>query len=264
MGFRVLALSGFFTAVFTGVGAVVGSIWGLEGAVKMGIAFFFFSLALDLFSYWYSPGFILKKYRAKPCNEKWLDEMVKKLARNAKVPKPKVYILPIDLPNSFATGRGKEYAVCLTEGLLSMNRGEIEGVISHELWHIANRDIFIQSVTAVISNVLLSTVVFAPLALLLTKLAISEEREYRADYYGSRFSRKPMDLANALSKMNEIARHNPMEGSLAFECLWIVNPFRREGFAGMLSTHPPTARRVKRLEDMVHEGMPEPPEATEV
>jgi len=265
MGFRVLALFGFFTVIFTVIGAIIGNlIWGFKGLLFLGALFFLISLVINFVSYLYSPKIILRGYKAKLSKDKGLNEMVERLAINAKITKPKVYVLPIDVPNSFATGGGRETAVCVTEGLLNMTKGEIESVVSHEMWHIANNDILIQNVTAVVANILRSTIVFIPLAIFLVKLSISEEREYRADYYGSRFSGKPGDMASALNKINEIARHNPMESSNAFECLWTVNPFKREGIASAFSTHPPTARRVKRVEEMEHEGIPEPPEATEV
>ncbi len=265
MGFRVLALLGYFTVIFTVVGLLIGNfIWGFEGLVLLGGVFFLISLIVDSVSYSYSPKIILGKYKAKPSEDKDLNEMVEGLAINAKIPTPKVYILPVDVPNSFATGRGKEAAVCVTEGLLNMNKGEIKSVVAHEIWHIANNDILIQNVASVIANILYSTFVLSPLAIFLVKLSITEEREYRADYYGSRFSGKPKDLATAINKINETVRQNPMGGSPAFESLWIINPFKREGFKGAFSTHPPATRRVKRLEDMEHEGIPEPPEATEV
>jgi heat shock protein HtpX len=266
MGFRVLALFGFFTIIFTVIGFVIGGlIWGFQGLVFLGGVFFLVSLVINSLSHWYSPKIILRKYNAKLSEDKELNDMVDRIAVNAKIPTPKVYTLPIDVPNSFATGTSKEKAsICVTEGLLSMNKGEKESMISHEIYHIANKDILIQNVTAVIANILHFTVIFIPLAVFLTKLAISESREYKADYYGSRFSRKPGEMASALNKINEIARQNPMESSPAFECLWIVNPFKREGLEGMFSTHPPTARRVKRVEEMEHEGIPEPPELVEV
>ncbi len=266
MGFRVLALFGFFTIVMTVIGVVIGSlIWGFQGLVFLGVLFFLVSVVMNIAYHSRSNKVILRRYKAKPSENEGLNDIVEKLATNAKIPVPKVYILPIDVPNSFATGKSRENAmVCVTEGLLNMNKGEIEGVVAHEIYHIANKDILIQNAAAVVANMFHLTFVLSPLAVFIVKLAISERREYKADYYGSRFSRKPGELASALNKMNEIARHNPMEGSTAFECLWMVNPFKREGWEGMFSTHPPTARRVKRVEDMEHEGIPEPPEATEV
>ncbi|MEE9323670.1 MAG: M48 family metalloprotease [Candidatus Aenigmarchaeota archaeon] len=265
MGFRVLALFGFFTVIFTAIGILTGNmVWGFRGFVLLGFLFFLASIFINSVAYLYSHKIILGIYNAKPSGDKGLNEIVDRLVINAKIPKPKVYTIPVDVPNSFATGKGKETAVCVTEGLLSMNKGEIESVVAHEIWHIANNDILIQNVTAVVANILRSSIILIPLAIFLVKLSISEGREYRADYYSSRFSGKPKDTASALNKINEIARHNPMEGSPAFECLWIANPFKRGGFEGMFSTHPPTARRVKRIEDMEHEGIPEPSEATEV
>ena len=145
-----------------------------------------------------------------------------------------------------------------------MNKGEIESVMAHEVWHIKNNDVLIQSVASVASQILRLTVIFIPLAVLILRMSMAESREYRADYYGTRLSGKPKDMASALKKINETVRANPMESSPAYEGLWIVNPFKRDGLTGMFSTHPPSARRIKRVDDMYHEGMPEIPEATEV
>ena len=272
MPFRVLALFGFFVVVSTVVGALAGIFinWlfrlGMPGLVLFfATLFFLVSVVMSIAYHSRSYKSILRKYKAKPSENEELNDMVDKLAINAKIPTPKVYILPIDIPNSFATGRSQEKAcICVTEGLLKLNKGEIESVIAHEIWHIANNDILIQDAAAVVANTFRWTFILSPLAVFVVKLALSGSREYRADYYGSRFSKKAGELASALRKINEIVLHNPMGGSPAFEPLWIINPYKRDGFPGMFSTHPPTARRVKRVEDMEHEGIPEPPEATEV
>lgn len=266
MSFRVMALFGLFMFIMTAIGVAIGGILGSLAMIFLfGSAFFIASLATSLVTHWRAPQMILGRYNAKESDNEKLNGIVERMAMNAKIPKPKVYILPIDVPNSFSTGVGREKAaICVTEGILSMNKGEIEGIVSHEAWHIYNNDIIIQSVTSMLAHILYSTVVLSPVAVLLKKMAISELREYRADYYGSRFSKKTKDLAAAIGKINEIARHNPLHSSPAFECIWMVSPFRREGVEGMFSTHPPSARRIKRLEEMEHEGIPEPPVVTEV
>ena len=266
MGFRVLALLGFFTIILTALGMLIGYILlGTEGAIFLGQLFLILSLILNVVARFSSSRLILRRYNARMSKNKELNDMVDRMAVNAKIPTPKVYILPIDIPNSFSTGRNaKGASLCVTEGLLNLNKGEIESVVAHEIWHIANKDIMIQSVTAVIANFMRYTVVLFPFAVFITRIAISRKREYKADYFGTLFAKKPKDMASALNKINDVVRNNPMKGSPAFECIWIVNPFKRARLSGMFSTHPPTARRAMRVEEMDHEGMPEHPEATEV
>lgn len=261
---KVIGIALFFTLVFTAIGFLIGGLFGAQAALISGTTFFLASLVINAVAYWYSPGIILRRYKAKPSDDKEFNDIVEKVALNAKTPKPKAYVMPIDVPNSFATGRGEKAAVCATEGLLSMNRGEIEGVVGHGMLHIKDGDTLVQDFVSVLANMLHYTVVLTPLAVLILKISLNPTREYAADYYGSRFSKKPKDMAAALNKMSETARQNPMHSSPAFESIWIIDPFRRDGLPSWFSTDPPTARRVKRLDEMVHEGMPEPPEATEV
>jgi heat shock protein HtpX len=265
MVLRLLEISLFFTAVFTAIGFLVGSIWGLWFSFLLGIVFLLVSLLMNAMSYVYASRMILKKYNAKPSDDNELNDIADMMALNAKIPKPKVYMIPVDVPNSFATGTSKTKAmVCVTEGVLSMNRGEKENIIAHEIRHIANNDILVQNFAVTTAGILHKTRILTPLAIAIVRISLSERREYAADYYASRYSGKPKDLASALNKISETARQNPMKGSPAFEGIWIINPFKREGLGLTFSTHPPTARRVKRVEEMAHEGMPEAPEATEV
>lgn len=265
MVFRVIGVSLFLIAISTVIGSLAGFLLsGFRGLFFLGGVLFLLSLLLVAFILLYSPSIILRRYKAKLSENKELNEIVDRMAMNAKIPMPRVYILPLDVPNSFAVGRGKNNAaVCVTEGLLTLNKGEIESVVAHEIWHIANDDILVQEFVSVLAAILRLTVILIPLAVFIVKLALSERIEYRADYYATRFAKKPMDTASALSKMSETARQNPMGGSPAFESIWAINPFRREGVRRWFYVHPPTARRKKRLEEMAHEGMPETYEGTE-
>jgi len=270
MATRTAGIALLFIAVATAIGFVIdlilsgmSGLFGLNGIVFFSLLFFLLSLLLSAAVHLYATGIIIRRYHAKSSEDKDLNGMVDRMAVNAKIPTPKVYIAPIDVPNAFATGRGDKASVCVTEGLLSLNTGEKESVVAHEIRHIANSDTLVQDFAVVLANILRYTVVLIPLAIAILKFSLSERREYHADYYGSRLSGKPADMASALGKMSETARQNPMSGSPAYESIWTIDPFKREGLARMFSTHPPTARRAKRLEDMIHEGMPEPPEATE-
>jgi heat shock protein HtpX len=261
---KVFGIALFFTMIFTLIGLAVGSLFGLPAALLLGALFFLVALLLNIISYWYSPDIILRRYKAKVSTNKEINDIVERMAINAKIPVPKAYLLPMDVPNSFATGRGEKAAIGVTEGLLSLNKGEIEGVVAHGIWHIKDGNVSVQDFACVLAHMLHYTVILIPLAVLLLKFSLNPTREYFADYYGSRFSRKPRDLAAALGKMSETARQNPLRGSPAFEGIWILDPFKREGLPRWFSTDPPTARRKKRLEDMLHEGTPEPPDVTEV
>jgi heat shock protein HtpX len=250
---------------------------------------FILAIIINFTSYWYSADIVIRMYHAKPFENEELNKMVESLAINAKVPKPKVYIIPNDIPNAFATGRNPANAIiCVTKGLLTLTNEEIEGVLAHEVSHIRNNDLLISTIAATIGGAisyiaqigywslffrdrrneggilgLILIIIFAPLAALLIRLAVSRTMEYKADYTGAVLTRKPRALASALKKINEVARHNPLHGSTAFSNLWIVNPFKRDWFSNLFSTHPPILRRVKRLEDMEHEGIPEPYEREE-
>jgi heat shock protein HtpX len=265
MELKAIGVSLFLFAVSTSIGCLVGyAILGMFGLVFGGVFMFILAVILVAFAWFYSASLILKKYKAKPSENAELNEIVSEMALNAKIPTPKVYVTPHEFPNSFSVGRGKRtYAVCFTEGMLSLNKGEIESIAAHEIWHIKNGDTHVQELVAVVAAVLRLTVIFIPVSVFIIKMVLSERIEYRADYYASRLAKKPVDLASAISKMSDAARQNPMRGSPAFESIWSVNPFKREGKRMWFYVHPPTARRRKRLEEMFHEGMPDTYEATE-
>ncbi|NIO22990.1 MAG: M48 family metalloprotease [Candidatus Aenigmarchaeota archaeon] len=275
---RTVLLLGFMTAILLAVGFVIGGFFGMTLALVLAIV-------INFVTYWYSDRIVIRIYRAKPTDNEKLNHMVDRLAVEAKIPKPRVYLVPSDVPNAFATGRNPDRAVvAVTEGLMNLDDDEIEGVLAHEIAHVRNKDILISAVAATIAGAisylaqigywsvflgggrrgggsligLIMIIIFAPLAAFLVKLAISRAEEYKADFVGATLTKKPGALASALKKINEIARENPMRGSAATSHMWIVNPFKSDWFTGLFSTHPPVARRVKRLEDMQHEGTPEP------
>lgn len=261
-----------------GVGFLVGGRGGMMIA-------FLFALGGNVFSYWYSDKVVLKMYRAQRVSETdqpRLYNMVRELAHRAGLPMPKVYIIPSDTPNAFATGRNPEHAaVAVTRGIMHLlDENELRGVIGHELAHVKNRDILISTIAAVFAGAismlayfaqwaaifgggrsddrggggligLLATIIFAPIAAMLIQMAISRSREYLADEKGARFHGNPRDLANALRKLHKGVQAIPMRANNATAHMFIVNPlFGRRGLSSLFSTHPPMEERVKRLEAM--------------
>jgi heat shock protein HtpX len=266
---KVFVLMAGLTALFAGIGQVVG---GQSGAVfALGIA-----AVMNLVMYWSSSTLVLKSYRAQKITAAQapeLYEMVDRLRQRAGLPMPTVAIAPHAQPNAFATGRSPEKAVvCVTEGLLQMmSREELEGVIAHELAHIKNRDMLLQTVTATLAGAIsnlawfgmffggrdedsspiggLLMVILAPIAATMIQLAISRQREFKADAVGAEITGRPDGLANALRKLDAAARRIPMEVAPAAAPLAQVNPLAAHGggFAKLFSTHPPTAERVEKL-----------------
>ena len=250
-----------------------GAIGGKYGAIlALGLAG-----AGNFISYYYSDKLVLKAYRAQelPPNHK-ITLMVERLASKAGLPMPKVYMIDQQQPNAFATGRNPENAaVAVTRGLVQgMNDNELAGVIGHELGHIANRDILIGTIAATLAGAitylgyaahfglggrnnensnplfLLLAIILAPLAATLIRMAISRTREYKADAYGARVSGNPLYLSSALSKLENWSKQIPMRGNEATSHMFIVHPFRGGGFSKLFSTHPSTAERIRRLNEM--------------
>lgn len=268
---KLFVLMAAMTALFIGVG---GSIGGQSGMLLALIL----AGGMNFFMYYASDRMVLRMYRAQVVTEREapaLYAMVDRLRQRAGLPMPTVAVAPHAQPNAFATGRNPEHAVvCVTEGLMQLIRGEeLEGVIAHELAHIKNRDMLLQTVTATmaaaISNLAwfgmfaggrdeeggghpimgLLMVVLAPIAASLVQLAISRQREFKADQVGAEICGRPIALAGALLKLEAGARQIPMHVAPAAAPLAQVNPlaFSGSGFARMFSTHPPTAERVARL-----------------
>lgn len=251
--------------------AVGGWIGGMQGAIVA----FVMSLLMNVISYWFSDKIVLKRYRAREVSSSdnsHLYNMVEKLAANADLPMPRVYIVPDKTPNAFATGRNPSHAaVAATEGILQLlTDDELEGVMAHELSHVKNRDTLTSTVAATIvgaitllgqlgryggssknkNPLVLVGLLLLPFAALLMRMAISRVREYAADQGGAKISGKPMGLANALNKLGKGVALNPISrGNPSDSHLFIVNPFRG-GIQSLLSTHPPMEERISRLMDL--------------
>ncbi len=272
--FNTMLLFLSLVMILVGAGWLIGGIWG--GLIGLALA-----AGINLWAYWYSDRIVLRIYKAEPTNDYKLTGMAKKLAKEAGIPAPRIYMVKASsmVPNAFATGRNPENAsICLTGGMLSLDDDEIEAVMAHEMAHIKNRDTLVQMMAATIAgavsylaqigywslfvyddsggrgNILsvILVVIFAPIAAILLKLAISRNREFGADYTGAHLSRKPRALASALKKIDQLSRERPMtiKGGSATSHLWIVNPLKPDWFNGLFSTHPDTEERIKRLVDL--------------
>ena len=230
------------------------------------------SALMNFGSYWFSDSIVLKMYNARPVTQAEapvLYEAVASLANKAAIPVPKVYIIPSETPNAFATGRNENHAaVAVTSGLLKlMNREEVEGVIAHELSHIKHKDILISTMAATIASAVvllsrwsmffgsddgsavsaLAVAIIAPVAATLVQMAISRSREYEADAGSARITGDPEALANALMKLSGAARQKPLGANPATAHMFIVNPLSGGTIMGLFSTHPPVEKRVAKL-----------------
>jgi heat shock protein HtpX len=280
--FKTTLLLGVLTALIVWIGHLFG---GRQGMVLA----FILAIGMNFFSYWYSDRIVLKMYRARevtPQENPRLYEMVSHLAGRADLPVPRIYIIPDDSPNAFATGRNPEHAVvAVTEGLLQfMDREEIMGVLSHELAHVKNRDVLIGSIAATLAGAIMIVAsmarwtaflgggsdddkggglgavglivmsILAPIAAMLIQMAISRSREYHADASGASFAGQPYGLANALEKLGAYSRRLPMQASPQTAHMFIVNPLRGGNFANWFSTHPPLEERIARLRGRTRGG----------
>ncbi len=269
--FNTAVLLGTLTGIFLLIGFVIGGFFGITIALVIAVL-------INFISYWYSDRIVLGIYRARPSKNPSLNRRVEELAREAKIPKPRVYTIRTEIPNAFATGRNpRNAAICLTEGLFELENDELDAVIAHELGHIKNRDILVSTLAATIAGAiaylaqigywsmflgagnrrgegnilaLLMMVILAPIAALLIRLAISRSMEFRADRTGALITKKPHALASALRKISEFSREHPLKGSSATSHMWIVNPFRKDWFNSLFSTHPPVEKRIERLEEI--------------
>jgi heat shock protein HtpX len=271
-GLRTTLLLATLTGLFVVIGFAIGG-------QSTALIFLIGAAIFNFFAYWFSDRIALKMSGAKPVEESEaprLYQMVRELTTRAGLPMPRLYVIPHDQPNAFATGRNpKNSAVAVTRGITRLlSEDELRGVVSHELAHIRNRDILVQSVAATIGGAItylaymllwfggdedsgplglvgaLALVLLAPLAASLIQLAISRQREFSADATGAEFSGNPESLASALLRLEEGAKAIPMQVNQAAEPLFIVKPFRGGGIASLFSTHPPIEERVRRLRQM--------------
>jgi heat shock protein HtpX len=275
---KTALLLGLLTALIMIVGQALGGRSGL--VIAFGLA-----IVMNLGSYWFSDKIVLSMYGARELSQAdapGIHTMVEELARNGGLPKPRIMIIAQVSPNAFATGRNPEHAVvAVTEGLLRLlSPDEVRGVLAHELGHVKNRDILIQSVAAVLGGAIvmmanmfqfaaifgggrsdedgegpgllggLAMAILAPIAASLIQMAISRSREFLADATGARLSGTPLALAGALGKLDNYAHQIPMQANPATENMFIVNPFGGLSMASLFSTHPPTEERIRRLREM--------------
>jgi heat shock protein HtpX len=271
-GLRTTLLLATLTGLFVAIGALIGGS-------STALLFLFMAAIFNMGAYWFSDKIALKMSGARPVSEgeaPRLYQMVRELTTRADLPMPKLYVIPQEQPNAFATGRNpKNSAVAVTAGIMTrLSEDELRGVVAHELAHIRNRDVLIQSVAATIGGAItylaymlvwvggddnnsplgiigaLAMVLLAPLAASLIQLSISRQREYSADATGAQICGNPESLASALLRLEESAKAIPMQVNQAAEPLYIVKPFRGKGMAAMFSTHPPIEERVRRLRQM--------------
>ena len=278
---KTFFLFALLTAVLVGVGWVVGGVSGM-------IIFLVLAAVLNFSSFWFSDKIALKASGAREVTqdeEPRLHAIVAEVANMAGIPKPRVYVINTDTPNAFATGRSANHAaVAITTGIARiLDERELRGVLGHELGHIRNHDILISTVVATVAGAitmiawmlqwslffgggrrdsrdnpfgifaLLATVILAPIAASLIRLAISRSREYQADATGARMVHDPEALASALLKLNQGVQMRPLPATgvnQAIAHLYIVNPLKAQGMSNLFSTHPPIEERVHRLYQM--------------
>lgn len=269
---------GFLTALIVAVGGLIG---GRDGLVMA----FVFAIATNVMSYWFSAPMALAMSRARPISQAEapeLYEIVGRLANEAKIPMPTVYLIDDDSPNAFATGRDPAHsAIAVTRGITQLlTLGELEAVLAHELGHVKNRDILISTIAAVLAGVVttiahygmyfgtgyssnnddnrpanpifvLLLIILAPLAASLINLGISRSREFEADATGAHICGRPLALASALAKIEKLSQFRPMTAANpALSSLYIAQPNQAGWLMNLFSTHPPMIERIARLQEM--------------
>jgi heat shock protein HtpX len=269
---KTVLLLGLLSGILLVIGEALG---GQQGLVLM----FGMAVVMNFVSYWFSDKIVLKMYRAQEVGpEHKLSILTRRLATQAQLPMPKVYVIPDASPNAFATGRNPSHAaVAATEGIMRLlNDQELEGVIAHELAHVKHRDILISSVAATVAATImmtarlagyaamfggssrddregsnpiamLATLIFAPMAAMLVQAAISRSREFLADAGGAKIAGSPHGLINALRKLELGSKQIPLDANPATAHMFIIKPFSAGGLLSMFSTHPPTEQRIQAL-----------------
>jgi heat shock protein HtpX len=280
-GFKTTVLLAGLTAFFLIMGQYLGGQNGL-------IIAFIFAAVMNLGSYWFSDKIVLAMYRGKQVNASEAPELynlVAELTQSARMPMPRIYIIPQETPNAFATGRNPEHAaVAVTEGILRiLSRDELKGVLAHELSHVQNRDILIGSIAATLAGAIMMLAsmarwtaflggmgrsddneggggggiiglivmsILAPIAAMLIQMAISRSREFQADATGAALVGNGRGLAGALQKLEYASKRIPMDVSPQTAHMFIVNPLSGRSLMNLFSTHPPIEERIKRLREM--------------
>jgi len=275
--FKTAILLALLTAMLVLLGGAVGGRQGMLVA-------FCIALVMNFVSYWWSDKIVLRMYGAQPIEEAQapgLYAMVHRLASKAGIPMPRVYLIPSDQPNAFATGRNPEHAVvAVTEGIMRiLDDDELEGVLAHEISHVTNRDVLIGTIAATLAGaitylahmaqwaafmgggrrddddapspiVMILMAVVAPIAAMLVQLAVSRSREFGADASGARLAGRTWGLSKALEKLDMASQQVPMQANPATAHMFIVNPLTGASFSRLFSTHPPTEERIARLRAM--------------
>lgn len=270
-------------AVMTILLVFVGRLIGGQNGMVMA---FLFAMIMNFGSYWFSDKIVLKMYGAQEVTrteQPELVSMVEELSGRAGLPMPKVYVIPNEQPNAFATGRNPDHAaVAVTEGIMkTLSRDELRGVLGHELTHVKHRDILIGTIAATLAGAIsmlasmaqwgmmfgggrssdreggspiagLVMMIVAPIAAMMIQMAISRSREYDADAGGAQVAGNPLSLASALRKLDQRAHQIPMDASPATAHMFIVSPLSGGGFTKLFSTHPPMEERIARLEAMAY------------
>lgn len=252
---------------------VIGRAFGGEQGMLIALVI---AAVMNFVSYFYSDKLALAAYRAQPVTREELPQVyriVERLTGKTGLPMPKIYVIPTDSPNAFATGRNPQHAsVAVTQGILQLlNEEELEGVLAHELGHVNNRDILISSIAATLAGAItylarfgmffgggdrddrrgsgaigLIMLILAPLAALLIQMAVSRSREYGADESGAKVTGNPYALASALAKLDAYSKQRPLPATPSTAHLFIIQPFLG-GLGNLFSTHPPIAKRIERL-----------------
>jgi heat shock protein HtpX len=276
-----LVKTGVLLAALTVLLVLIGGALGGQNGMLMA---FVLAMVMNFGSYWFSDKIVLAMYRAQPVDERSAPDLyriVRNLATRASMPMPRVFIIPGDAPNAFATGRNPQHAaIAVTEGIMRiMSEEELEGVLAHELSHVRNRDTLIMAIAATLAGAItymahmaqwamifgggrrdseegeggggliggLVMIVLAPIAATLIQLAVSRSREFQADATGAQIAGQPWGLAKALEKLEMASKAVPMHATPATAHLFIVNPLTGGGWTTLFATHPPIAERVARL-----------------
>jgi heat shock protein HtpX len=278
---KTTVLLGLLTGLLMWVGQLLGGTQGLVFGLIL-------AATMNLGSYWFSDKIVLRMYGARELSEESAPDLfaiVRELAVGAHMPMPRVYLIPGESPNAFATGRSPAHAaVAVTEGIMRLlSPDELRGVLAHELSHVRNRDTLISAIAATLAGVVmmvarmaqwaalfggmrrderedggggaltfLAMIIVAPIAAMLIQLAISRAREYEADATGARLAHAPQALAAALEKIAVASGRIPLPAGPATAHLWIVNPLRGDWLANLFSTHPPIEERIRRLRAMAY------------